>query len=91
MPSDRPAVPAGLPDPQVLARMANEFFTALPSTDAPIAESPYLAAGTRGAETANAVANPEFSSIRATPRAPFHTFRHRRAVADSRYRGRGVA
>jgi cysteine desulfurase / selenocysteine lyase len=35
------AVPPGVPDPLVLARMANEFFTALPSSlDVPIAALP---------------------------------------------------
>jgi cysteine desulfurase/selenocysteine lyase len=33
-------LPTGLPDPEILARMANEFFTALPLADAAVAVAP---------------------------------------------------
>src|ERR1700676_3153871 len=46
-------VPAGLPDPDVLARMANEFFTALPEF-VPVAES-VLADAQRGVNVPSAV------------------------------------
>jgi cysteine desulfurase / selenocysteine lyase len=45
-------VPAGLPDPDVLARMANEFFTALPEF-VPVAES-VLADAQRGVNVPSA-------------------------------------
>src|SRR5690348_11165756 len=35
LPGNAPALLAGLPDPEALARMAREFFTALPLTDVP--------------------------------------------------------
>jgi cysteine desulfurase/selenocysteine lyase len=38
LPGETQVVPAGLPDPAVLARMANEFFKALPLSDGPIAD-----------------------------------------------------
>jgi cysteine desulfurase / selenocysteine lyase len=44
LPGDLQSVPAGLPDPQVLARMANEFFTALPDTHSVIPGVPGAAA-----------------------------------------------
>jgi cysteine desulfurase/selenocysteine lyase len=46
------AVPAGLPEPDVLARMANEFFTALPEL-VPLAES-VLADAQRGGSAPSA-------------------------------------
>jgi cysteine desulfurase/selenocysteine lyase len=39
LPGSPPALPAGLPDPETLARMAREFFTALPLTSADIPEA----------------------------------------------------
>src|ERR1700730_1783917 len=47
-------VPAGLPEPDVLARMANEFFTALPEL-VPLAES-VLADAQRGVSVPGAAA-----------------------------------
>ena len=44
--------PAGLPDPEILARMANEFFTALPEL-APLAEN-VLAEAQRGVDLSKA-------------------------------------
>src|SRR6266849_208419 len=67
LPGERAAVPAGLPDPEVLARMANEFFTALPAADAALSEAPYVAAATRTMEASSAATNsPGFSSVPAT-------------------------
>ncbi|HXZ08585.1 MAG TPA: cysteine desulfurase, partial [Paraburkholderia sp.] len=41
VPHDIPqAAPAGLPDPATLARLATEFFTALPGTDPHASASP---------------------------------------------------
>jgi len=39
LPREGQAVPHGLPDPAVLARMANEFFTALPAVHAAVPEA----------------------------------------------------
>jgi cysteine desulfurase/selenocysteine lyase len=47
------ALPAGLPDPEVLARMANEFFTALPAAPAVVPGAPYTAEAARGAEASS--------------------------------------
>jgi cysteine desulfurase/selenocysteine lyase len=44
LPSEAHAVPAGLPDPAILARMANEFFTALPSSEDVFADAQRSAA-----------------------------------------------
>jgi cysteine desulfurase/selenocysteine lyase len=38
-----PALPSGLPDPETLARMANEFFTSLPLTENVAAATPVAA------------------------------------------------
>jgi cysteine desulfurase / selenocysteine lyase len=38
-----PALPSGLPDPETLARMANEFFTALPLTESSAGAMPTAA------------------------------------------------
>jgi cysteine desulfurase/selenocysteine lyase len=44
-----PALPAGVPDPEILTRLANEFFTALPLTEAAVPAT--LPAGTVGQPT----------------------------------------
>ena len=51
------ALPAGLPDPEVLARMANEFFTALPAARSVVPRTPYTAEAARGAEASSAGTN----------------------------------
>ena len=58
LPGDLRAVPAGFRDPEVLARMANEFFTALPAVHAAVPEAPDLAAATNTAEASAVAANP---------------------------------
>jgi cysteine desulfurase/selenocysteine lyase len=47
------SLPPGLPDPEVLARMANEFFTARPAAKAAVPGAPYTAEAARGAEASN--------------------------------------
>jgi cysteine desulfurase / selenocysteine lyase len=47
------ALPAGLPDPEVLARMANEFFAALPAAHGVVPGAPYTAEAARGAEASS--------------------------------------
>jgi cysteine desulfurase / selenocysteine lyase len=51
-------IPAGLPDPAVLARMANEFFTALPLSETAIADAPHTAAVPGALEALGAARNP---------------------------------
>src|SRR5580700_4585935 len=62
LPGERFGVPAGVPDPGVLARMANEFFTALPEfsqAEQSAPTVPQLSAAVPGAAGAlNASANP---------------------------------
>ena len=58
------AAPAGFPDPAVLARMANEFFTALPAFnrrdgDAAMTQSPPLAMSSASLENVSSVTQPE--------------------------------
>jgi cysteine desulfurase / selenocysteine lyase len=47
------ALPTGLPDPEVLARMANEFFTALPAALAVVPGAPYTAETARGTDASS--------------------------------------
>jgi cysteine desulfurase / selenocysteine lyase len=68
MPGNLPSVPAGLPDPEVLARMANEFFTGLPVAHTVIPGAPYAAdaaresqASSAGVKLAESSANPTAS------------------------------
>src|SRR5215471_4553844 len=58
LPSEAQAVPAGFPEPAVLARMANEFFTALPSSEAFLTDAQRSAAGPGTAEAMGAARNP---------------------------------
>jgi cysteine desulfurase/selenocysteine lyase len=58
LPSDTQVVPAGLPDPAVLARMANEFFTALPSSETVAADAQRSAAVPGAPEALGAARNP---------------------------------
>jgi hypothetical protein len=50
---NRQALPAGLPDPEVLARIANEFFTALPAAPTVVPGTPYTTAAAPGAEASS--------------------------------------
>jgi cysteine desulfurase / selenocysteine lyase len=63
LPSEKLSVPAGVPDPSVLTRMANEFFKSLPESalgDQGAAIAPLLGTALPGAtEAANAAANTE--------------------------------
>src|SRR6202451_2797214 len=45
--------PAGLPDPEVLARMANEFFTALPAAHTVVPGTPYSTEAARGPQASS--------------------------------------
>ena len=62
LPGEKFGVPAGVPDPGILARMANEFFTALPEfsqADQSAPAVPQLDAAVPGAaEALNASGNP---------------------------------
>jgi cysteine desulfurase / selenocysteine lyase len=58
LPGEPQAVPAGLPDPAVLARMANEFFTALPSTESLLPEAERSASVPGAAEAMGAARTP---------------------------------
>jgi cysteine desulfurase / selenocysteine lyase len=54
LPGNLQPVPAGLPDPEVLARMANEFFTALPIAHTVIPGAPYPADAARESQASSA-------------------------------------
>src|SRR6202167_5879866 len=45
--------PAGLPDPEVLARLANEFFTALPAAHTVVPGTPYSTEAARGPQASS--------------------------------------
>ena len=47
------APPAGLPDPEVLARLANEFFTALPAAHTVVPGTPYSTEAARGPQASS--------------------------------------
>jgi cysteine desulfurase/selenocysteine lyase len=51
-------IPAGLPDPAVLARMANEFFTALPLSETAVADAQHTTAVPGAPEALGAARNP---------------------------------
>jgi cysteine desulfurase/selenocysteine lyase len=70
LPGNWQAVPAGLPDPEVLARMANEFFTALPAAHSAVPDVPYAAEAARVAEASSASVNFVESSASPTPSLP---------------------
>src|SRR5580698_243113 len=70
LPGNWQAVPAGLPDPEVLARMANEFFTALPAAHTAVPDVPYAAEAARVAEASSASVNFVESSASPTPSLP---------------------
>src|SRR5271155_372109 len=57
LPGNLQPLPAGIPDPEVLARMANEFFTALPVAPTAVPAVPYSAEATRVAEASKAGIN----------------------------------
>jgi cysteine desulfurase/selenocysteine lyase len=57
LPGDTQVVPAGLPDPAVLARMANEFFTALPLSETASADAQRTAAVPGAPEAMGAARN----------------------------------
>jgi cysteine desulfurase/selenocysteine lyase len=65
------AVPAGLPDPEVLARMANEFFAALPVSQTVVPVVPYATEGARAAEASSAGVNVVEPSAMPTASVPF--------------------
>jgi cysteine desulfurase / selenocysteine lyase len=54
LPDNLQSRPAGLPDPDVLARMANEFFTALPVAHTVASGAPYSAEAARESQTSTA-------------------------------------
>jgi cysteine desulfurase/selenocysteine lyase len=58
LPGDAQFIPAGLPDPAVLARMANEFFTALPLSETAVADTQRTAAVPGAPEALGAANNP---------------------------------
>jgi cysteine desulfurase/selenocysteine lyase len=58
LPGDTQSVPAGLPDPAALARMANEFFTALPPSESMAADAQRAATVPFAPEALGAARNP---------------------------------
>ena len=58
LPGDAQIVPAGLPDPGVLAQMANEFFTALPLSENSVADVQKFAAVPGAPEAFGTARNP---------------------------------
>jgi cysteine desulfurase/selenocysteine lyase len=65
--NERQAVPEGLPDADVLARMANEFFKAVPGASSATFGTPDLAAAAHVDETFSGAANaPGFDAAPAT-------------------------
>jgi cysteine desulfurase/selenocysteine lyase len=71
LPVETQVVPAGLPDPAVLARMANEFFTALPLSERAIADAQSSAAVPGAPELPGAARNPTaFVSLPGAPSLP---------------------
>jgi cysteine desulfurase / selenocysteine lyase len=58
LPGESQFVPAGLPDPAVLARMANEFFTALPLSENSVADAQKFATVPGAPEAMGAARNP---------------------------------
>ena len=58
LPDETQVVPVGLPDTAVLARMANEFFTALPSSEAVVADAQRSATVPGAPEVLGAARNP---------------------------------
>jgi cysteine desulfurase/selenocysteine lyase len=54
LPGNLQPVPAGLPDPEVLARMANEFFTALPVAHTVIPGASFAADAARESQASSA-------------------------------------
>jgi cysteine desulfurase/selenocysteine lyase len=71
LPAETQIVPQGLPDPDMLARMANEFFTGLPATEGTAANAQRGAAVPGSAEALAAAGNP--SAFPAPPRASLAT------------------
>ena len=70
LPGNLQPLPAGLPDPEVLARMANEFFTALPDAYTAAPAVPYAAEAARAADASSAGTNlvePSASSTASVP------------------------
>jgi cysteine desulfurase / selenocysteine lyase len=70
LPGNLEPLPAGLPDPEVLARMANEFFTALPVAHRIVPAVPYAAEAARVADTSRAGTNLVGSSANPTTSLP---------------------
>src|SRR5258707_952297 len=58
LPGETQVIPAGLPDPAVLAQMANEFFTALPLSESSMADAQKFAMVPGGPEALGAARNP---------------------------------
>jgi cysteine desulfurase / selenocysteine lyase len=63
-------VPAGLPDPEVLARMANEFFTAIPVVHTEAADVPFAAEARSRSDASSAGTNLVESSANPTTSLP---------------------
>jgi len=81
LPGNLQPVPAGLPDPEVLARMANEFFTALPVAHTVLPGAPYAADAARESQASSAGVKLADSS--ASPTASLPTEEHLRALPST--------
>jgi cysteine desulfurase/selenocysteine lyase len=65
LPGNVQPLPAGLPDPEELARMANEFFTALPVAQTVVPAAPFTAEAARVEEAPSIGTN--FTELSANP------------------------
>jgi cysteine desulfurase / selenocysteine lyase len=81
LPGNLQSLPAGVPDPEVLARMANEFFTALPAAQAVVPAAPYAAEAARGPQASIAGVSLVDASADQTVLLPTET--QRRALPSS--------
>jgi cysteine desulfurase/selenocysteine lyase len=70
LPGNLQSLPAGVPDPEVLARMANEFFTALPAAQTVVPAAPYPAGAARGPQASIAAVSLADSSADPTASRP---------------------
>jgi cysteine desulfurase / selenocysteine lyase len=81
LPGNLQPVPAGLPDPEVLARMANQFFTALPVAHTAISGAPHAADAAR--EPHASAAGGKLAESSAAPAASLPTDAHLRALPST--------
>jgi cysteine desulfurase/selenocysteine lyase len=81
LPGNLQSVPASVPDPEVLERMANEFFTALPAAQTVVPAAPYGAEAARGPQAS--IAGVSLGDFSADPTAVVPTEAQLRALPAS--------